>query len=108
MDSTFSLVEKVFTGIIHRGILKQMTQSIVRLPRSDAFMETLIGRVVNNPGFIAPVAESFSQRATNEVNEELKREPPLTMEIKTSPHCSPLAFAGSDSDEESKSQTLAS
>lgn len=54
--------------MIHPEVLEEtLNKNFKRWSRSDAFMEAMIDRIVKNPGYIAPVAASFKQRATNTI-----------------------------------------
>lgn len=81
-DFTFSFVEGVVIEIIHRGVLDMtLKQSSNCWSRLDTFMKVLIEKIVNNPGFIAPVDALVLQGVIKAVEEELNREPPVTKKI---------------------------
>lgn len=97
--SSSSYVEDVMKGIIHTEVLEKKFKPNLKLwSCSNAIMEALICRVVNNTYFIAPVGAIMNQCATIAIEEELHAEPKLTKEILLPPDRSPSAAVSTTSD----------
>lgn len=73
-DASISSVEDVIIDMIHSRVIVEAlitNQHFERWSGSDGFIGASIGRIVNDPGFLAPVAAFIKQHATNAVEEEL-------------------------------------
>lgn len=59
------------------------------------FREDFFGRILNNHGFLAPVAVFSKQTANHAVDKEPRRTPPVKKETPSQPDRSPTAFVDS-------------
>lgn len=101
MDSFFSFVESVVTGMIHPGVLHEsFNQSFNRWLRLDTFMQVLIKKINNDSCFIVPIAAFVKHRVTSAVEEELSRKPPETKHILSPLDRFPLASASATFNDE--------
>lgn len=74
-NSFFPFAVDVITHMIHSGVLNETLHRNIELwARLDAFMETLIGRVVNLVSFLAHFSTFVKQRVTKASEEELSSE----------------------------------
>lgn len=95
-DFTFSFVENVVTGMMELGVLdKPLNQISNRWSQSYTFIQVQIEMIVNDPGFIVPVAAFVKECMISPVQRELAQETSVTKEIPSPPGHSPWASAGS-------------
>lgn len=81
-DSCFSLVGDYIVGMIYNTVLeKNISQYFERCSCSDAFIKSLIGRIVNITAYIATIAAFTRYRAKNEVEKKLYAESKVTKEV---------------------------
>lgn len=104
-ESFFLFVESLFTDTIHLGVLDELlNQNFNRWSRSDTIIQTLIEKIVNNRGFIAPVAVIFKQRVICAVHKALTSEPPVLKKILSTTDRFPSASTGPISDAKSNTR----